>query len=90
MPARQIHINIQEGTSPSFPEDLLRKAALAALTAAYPDGDCQLTLALCDDDTIRTLNSRYRGDDKVTDVLAFSSTHSGPWQGRRLEARSRP
>ena len=81
MPTRQVHVNIQEGLSFPPPEDLLRRAALAALDAAFPDSRCQLTLALCDDPAIRTLNARYRGDDKVTDVLAFSPTHSGPWQG---------
>ena len=81
MPNRQVHVTIQEGLSSPLSEDLLRRAALAALNAAFPDSPCQLTLALCDDPTIRTLNARYRGDDKVTDVLAFSPTHSGPWQG---------
>ena len=81
MPNRQIHVTIQEGLASPLSEDLLRRAAIAALDAAFPDIPCQLTLALCDDPTIRTLNARYRGDDKVTDVLAFSPTHSGPWQG---------
>ena len=81
MPNRLVHVTIQEGLTSPPPEDLLRRATLAALNAAFPDHDCQLTLALCDDPAIRALNARYRGDDKVTDVLAFSPTHSGPWQG---------
>lgn len=81
MPNRQVHVTIQEDISSPLSEDLLRRAALAALDAAFPHRHCQLTLALCDDETIRTLNARYRGDDKITDVLAFSPTHSGPWQG---------
>lgn len=81
MPSRQIHINLQEDLPSPLPESLLQRAALAALDSAFPDRDCQLTVALCDDETIRSLNSQYRGDDKVTDVLAFSPTHSGPWQG---------
>ena len=81
MPNRQVHLTIQEGLSSRLPKDLLRRAALAALDIALPHQDCQLTLNLCDDPTIRSLNARFRGEDKVTDVLAFSPTHSGPWQG---------
>ncbi len=81
MPHRQIDVTIQEDLPSPLSEELLRRASLAALDAALPDQDCQLTLALCDDDTIRALNAQYRGTDKVTDVLAFSTSHSGPWQG---------
>ena len=81
MPNRQIHVTIQKDLPSPLPEKLLRSAALAALDAALPEQDCQLTLALCDDDTIRALNAQYRGTDTVTDVLAFSPSHSGPWQG---------
>ena len=80
MPNRQVNVTIQEGLPSSLSEKLLRSAALAALDAALPDQDCQLTLALCDDNTIRALNAQYRGTDTVTDVLAFSTSHSGPWQ----------
>ncbi len=78
---REIHLAVQDGLSSPLPESWLQNAALAALDAALPDRNCQLTLALCDDSTIRDLNSDYRGESKVTDVLAFSSAHSGPWQG---------
>ena len=81
MPNRRIDFTIQEGLPSPLPEDLLRRATLAALDVAFPDRDCQLTLALCDDDTIRALNANYRGVDKITDVLAFSTSHPGPWQG---------
>ena len=81
MPNRRIDFTIQEGLPSPLPEDLLRRATLAALDVAFPDRDCQLTLALCDDDTIRALNANYRGVDKITDVLAFSTNHPGPWQG---------
>ena len=81
MPHRQIDVTIQEDLPSLLSEDSLRRAALAALDSAFPDRDCQLTLALCDDDTIRALNAQYRGSAEVTDVLAFSTTHHGPWQG---------
>jgi probable rRNA maturation factor len=31
----------------------------------------EVSLLLCDDDTIRDLNSRYRGIDRPTDILSF-------------------
>jgi probable rRNA maturation factor len=33
--------------------------------------DCELSILLCDDDTIRELNRRYRENNRPTDVLAF-------------------
>ncbi len=52
------------------------KAALArsilklAMTVMGVDGR-ELSLLLTDDDEIRTLNSRFRGKDRATDVLSF-------------------
>ena len=40
-----------------------------------------LALVVADDETIRELNRRYRGLDEVTDVLAFSPTHQGRYEG---------
>ena len=39
-------------------------------------GDAELSILLCDDDTIRALNREYRGHDVPTDVLAFPM-----WEG---------
>ena len=39
-----------------------------------------LSIALVDDSTVRELNERFRGLDEITDVLSFSTTHSGHWQ----------
>ena len=33
--------------------------------------DAELSILLCDDETIRKLNRRYRKKNRVTDVLAF-------------------
>ena len=40
-----------------------------------------LALVVADDETVRELNRRYRGMDEVTDVLAFSPTHQGHYEG---------
>ncbi len=41
--------------------------------------ETELSILLCDDETIRVLNRRYRKKDKATDVLAFPMDESdGP------------
>jgi len=37
-----------------------------------------VSLLLCDDDAIRTLNRAYRGQDRPTDVLSFSQEEGPP------------
>ena len=78
---RRVEISIQEGLGCRLPRPWLRKAVLKALDVALPDHSCQVSLALCDDATIQSLNREYRGLNQVTDVLAFSSQYPGPWQG---------
>ncbi|MEE2687284.1 MAG: rRNA maturation RNase YbeY [Chloroflexota bacterium] len=39
-----------------------------------------LSIALVDDSTVQELNARFRGLDEITDVLSFSTSHSGHWQ----------
>ena len=54
----------------------------AALGVALPSlEDCQLSLLVTNDETVRRLNRDFRGLDEVTDVLSFSTVHSGPWEG---------
>ncbi|MBI2165950.1 MAG: rRNA maturation RNase YbeY [Chloroflexi bacterium] len=43
--------------------------------------DKEVDLTVADDDTVRQLNFRHRGLDEVTDVLAFSFSHSGHYEG---------
>ena len=40
-----------------------------------------MSLLIADDDAIRELNREFRGLNEVTDVLAFSASHAGYWQG---------
>ncbi len=42
-----------------------------AMLDALGLGDSELSILLCDDETIRRLNRRYRKKNKPTDVLAF-------------------
>ena len=81
-PIRQIDITI----APSFHNDLAESwiytVVEAGLEAAVaPDEACQVSLLVTGDETVRGLNRDYRGLDEVTDVLSFSSSHAGHWQG---------
>ena len=63
-------------------EDWLRAAVAQALGVALPVGEvCQVSLTVTNDETVRGLNRDYRGLDEVTDVLSFSPSHSGHWEG---------
>ena len=63
-------------------EDWLRAVMDEALGVAIPGGEaCQVSLAVTSDETVRGLNREYRGLDEVTDVLSFSASHSGQWEG---------
>ena len=41
----------------------------------------RLDVVVADDETVRRLNSEYRGLDQTTDVLAFSFEHEGEYMG---------
>ena len=62
-------------------KSVLRRAASSTLEITRRGEVWQLSIALADDDTLRRLNREYRGLDEVTDVLAFSTSHQGQWQG---------
>ena len=81
MAKRRVEISIPEEFRNRLPRPWLRKAVLQTLDAALPNQPCQMSLAFCDDATIQRLNREYRGVNQVTDVLAFSGQHPGPWQG---------
>lgn len=58
-------------------EDVTR----AGLAAAGVSGEAEVSLLITDDETVRALNSEYRGLDENTDVLSFSAEHAGHWEG---------
>ncbi|MCH7735960.1 MAG: rRNA maturation RNase YbeY [Chloroflexi bacterium] len=67
------------GTSP---EDWLMGLAQAALDVALEGTEAaQMSLLITNDETIHSLNARFRGLDEVTDVLSFSADHPGRWEG---------
>ncbi len=48
-----------------------------AMLDAVGRADMELSILLCDDETIRALNRRYRDKDTATDVLAFPMEQEG-------------
>jgi len=79
---RQVDISVDEPFQGGLPEAWLRSAMDAALRVALPEGDpCQVGLVVTGDETVRELNRDFRGLDEVTDVLSFSASHSGRWEG---------
>ena len=63
-------------------EEWLRSVVEAALSVTLAkDEACQVSLAVTRDETVRALNRVYRGLDEVTDVLSFSPSHEGHWEG---------
>ncbi len=78
---RRVDINILEPVKSPISKGWMRSVVASVLDRTLPHENCQLSLAIADDDTIRHLNKDYRGLDEVTDVLAFSDSHPGHWEG---------
>ena len=81
-PARQIDISVDEPFEALVSEAWLVRVMECALRAALPaEQPGQVGLLITGDATVQELNREYRGLDEVTDVLSFSATHAGHWEG---------
>ena len=79
---RQIDVTVDEPFETELTEAWLRTVVERALLAALPEGaPCQVGLAVTGDEAVQELNREFRGLDEVTDVLSFSPSHPGPWEG---------
>ena len=78
---RRIDVTISGAYAGQVSRRWLRRVASRVLDHALPKQACELSLVIADDDTLRRLNREYRGLDEVTDVLSFSTIHSGHWEG---------
>jgi len=69
----------------SFPQDLLERAARAALEhdASRHSLDSELSIILTDDTRLHELNLNYLGVDAPTDVLSFPASETDPETGAR-------
>ena len=84
---RQVSVAIADEFQTDVSEAWLERALLVALSHALAPGEPgQVSLLLTDDATVRELNREYRGADEVTDVLSFSATHQGHWEGDAVPA----
>ena len=76
-----VNVQIDE----EFEEDVsvteLTRTAARALGAGQAGHGAGVDVAVTGDEAVRELNRRYRGLDETTDVLSFSFTHAGEYQG---------
>lgn len=78
----QIDVSANEPYQAELPEEWLKAVMAAALgEALLGDEVCQVSLWVTSDETVRSLNEDFRGLDEVTDVLSFSTSHPGHWEG---------
>ena len=64
-----------------FPENLLERAANAALAHQSRSLDCELSIILTNDVRLHELNLNYLGIDAPTDVLSFPASETDPETG---------
>ena len=84
---QEINISVDEAYQQELSEVWLRTVMEAALVEALPQGEpAQVGLVVTDDKTVQELNRQFRGLDEVTDVLSFSASHSGHWEGDPQES----
>jgi len=65
----------------NFPDELLVRAARAALTHQKRSADADLSIVLTDNKRLHQLNRDYLGIDAPTDVLSFPASESDPETG---------
>ncbi len=80
-----VSIAVEGGPFPDVKAAEVKKRAQKML-AFLKLGDVELSIALVDDSSIRTLNHNYRQKDKATDVLAFPMLD--PLVGKPPKARA--
>lgn len=80
-PQPRVEINIYPRYKGEITRAWLRKVVRSTLAKALVSSPCQLSVVIGDDETLQKLNHRYRGLDEVTDVLSFSTSHNGHWEG---------
>ncbi len=88
---RRVDVQVFPDFRKGLPVRWLRELANTALShglAATATGTnnneairSSMSLVIADDETVQGLNRDYRGLDETTDVLAFSSEHSGHYEG---------
>ena len=65
--ARHSKVGVQD----RLPLPLIRECVRRTLDAEGVDMPCEVSVLITDDNTIRAINTKFRGVDKATDVLSF-------------------
>ena len=74
-PMRSIEIAVDGMPAPRWRKRLSRFCATALIAAGF--AQWEISLLLCGDERITTLNGRYRGKSRPTDVLSFPGDDAG-------------
>ncbi len=74
-------IDVLLKTDSRYPVDRkrVRKAATEILAEENITTDCQISVYVCGDRKMRTLNKKYRNINGTTDVLSFGSENDKPF-----------
>ena len=76
-----VFVSLDEPFGAGVDAEWLEDVVQTSLLAAGIGGDAEVSLMITDDETVRALNAEYRGLDETTDVLSFSASHPGHWEG---------
>jgi probable rRNA maturation factor len=76
-----IYFNLNEKLEIPFQTGLLEKAAQTVLEELSEDKDADVTIAIEDDEQLRSLNEQFLGINTPTDVLSFPSDEVDPDSG---------
>lgn len=79
-----INITVSRKFSRSVSKSWLRKTVQKVLQSAGVGAPVEVGLVITGDRTIRRLNRIYRGEDEVTDVLAFSMSSQKGTRDKRF------
>jgi probable rRNA maturation factor len=71
-----MNVDVRATVSAGYPSARARRFLNRALALAGGRGR-ELSLVFCGDERMRTLNRRYRGKDRTTDVLSFPPGSGG-------------
>lgn len=90
----QVYLSVEEPFTTSIQKDILGDitgqsvedwltniAKEAMYVALEGTNAAQMSLVITGDETVHSLNAKFRGLDEVTDVLSFSAHYEGHWQG---------
>jgi probable rRNA maturation factor len=78
----RINLKLEPGYRRKVDSAVLRAAARAALTNQAAPAPSELTVMVAGDGVLRTLNRKYLGHNRPTDVLSFPSRERDPANGR--------